>query len=299
MTPAVSIMMLVYNTERYVGDAVRSILGQTHGDFELIVIDDGSTDRSPEILRGFAAEDGRIRLVSRPNRGIAASRNEALALSRGRYVAVMDSDDVSRPDRIAKQVGYLDANPDCVLVCCQMRLIDSDGWPIGLVNLQSTHEELEAANMGVGGFFVGVPCMMRREALVAVGGYREQFALAEDLDLYLRLAERGRLASIAEPLYDYRQHVASVCRNRPEELTRCLERAIAEARERRGLPAADPATVRRFSPQTRAETHRTWAWWALREGNVATARKHAVASLVSGPFAAETWRLLYCATRGR
>lgn len=118
--PAVSVMMLVYNTRRYVEAAVRSILDQTWTDFELILIDDGSNDGSEEILRRLAAEDARIRLVSRENRGIVASRNEAVGLARGRFIAVMDSDDLSRPDRLARQVEYLDANPDCVLVCCQM-----------------------------------------------------------------------------------------------------------------------------------------------------------------------------------
>jgi glycosyltransferase involved in cell wall biosynthesis len=295
-------MMPVYNTERYIGAAIQSILDQTTGDFELIIIDDGSTDRSLQLARGYAERDRRIRLVSRENRGIAATRNEALALATGQYLAIMDSDDIALPERLGKQARYLDEHPECILVCCQMQLIDPESAPICVINLESTHEEIDAINMGAPGYFVPVSMMARRDALVAIGGYSEKFALAEDRDLCLRLAERGRLANIPEVLYLYRQHTRSVCRIRPELLAACIHQTVSEARLRRGLtPVArsgEPATVNASKPLTVTETHRTWAWWALAAGNAGTARKHAAACLIREPFSLETWRLFYCALRG-
>src|SRR5215203_6071210 len=106
--PTVSVVVPVYNTERYIAETINSILKQTFTDFELIVIDDGSTDGSPEILRELAAKDSRIRLTIRENRGIVRTRNELLEQCRGRYMAVNDSDDLSMPDRLAKQVAYME-----------------------------------------------------------------------------------------------------------------------------------------------------------------------------------------------
>ena len=122
--PTVSVVMTVYNTERYVGEAVGSVLGQTFGDFEFVIVDDGSTDRSTTILKDFAARDPRIRLVSRPNTGIVAAANEGIGLARGRYLARMDSDDVCLPRRFETQVNYLEQHPECVLVGSRVTVVD-------------------------------------------------------------------------------------------------------------------------------------------------------------------------------
>jgi glycosyltransferase involved in cell wall biosynthesis len=295
-------MMLVYNTEKYVGEAIRSILDQTIEDFELIIINDGSTDRSLQVAREYAASDRRIRLVSRENRGIIASRNEALALATGEYLAIMDSDDIALPERLEKQARYLDEHPECTLVCCQMQVIDPAGAPIRVINLESTHEEIDAINMGGSGYFVPVSMMVRHDALVAIGGFSEKFALAEDRHICLRLAERGRLASIPEVLYRYRQHTQSVCRLRPELLATCVNQIVDEARQRRGLAplasAGQATMVGAGKSLTVTETHRAWAWWALAAGNIGTARKHAALCVIQKPFSLETWRLFFCALRG-
>jgi glycosyltransferase involved in cell wall biosynthesis len=296
-------MMLVYNTEKYVGEAIRSILGQTTEDFELVIINDGSTDRSLEVIQEYAGSDRRIRLVSRENRGITVSRNEALALATGQYLAIMDSDDISLPQRFEKQERYLDEHPECTLVSCRMQVIDPEGAPIHIINMETTHDEIDAINMSGIGFFVPVSMMVRRDALVAIGGFSEKFALAEDRDICLRLSERGRLAGIPEVLYLYRQHARSICRTQPELLAACVNQIVDEARQRRGLAPLERSGERAAGvvdqPLTATATHRTWAWWALAAGNVGTARKHAAACLIREPLAPETWRLLYCALRGR
>lgn len=112
-TPTVSVQMAVYNGERFLSATLESILGQHFTDFELMIVDDGSTDRTSDILAAYAARDGRIVLLNNPTRqGISAARNRALATARGRYVAITDADDLSYPSRLQKQVAFLDAHPE-------------------------------------------------------------------------------------------------------------------------------------------------------------------------------------------
>ncbi|MBI5094602.1 MAG: glycosyltransferase family 2 protein [Candidatus Hydrogenedentes bacterium] len=110
--PAVSVVMSVYNGERYLAEAIESILGQTYRDFEFIIIDDGSTDESLKIVEGYASRDNRIRLVSRPNRGLAAALNDGIEIARAPIIARMDADDVSLPKRFEKQMLYMAQHPE-------------------------------------------------------------------------------------------------------------------------------------------------------------------------------------------
>src|ERR1700716_545696 len=119
--------MPVFNGGSYLAAAVESVLKQSFGDFELLAIDDGSTDQSVSVLSGFARSDGRIRLITQANAGIVASLNRALGLARGEYVARMDADDVALPSRLAMQVAFLDGHPDVAVVGSAIRLIDADG----------------------------------------------------------------------------------------------------------------------------------------------------------------------------
>ena len=195
--PAISVLMPVYNAELYVAEAVESVLAQTFTDFELITIDDGSTDRSSRILEGYAGLDSRIRLVSRPNTGIVGALNEGASMARGEIIARMDADDVSLPERFAKQFEYLLAHPDCDAAGSRVLLIDPEGAPICEINEERSHEEIDRAHMSRRtGAITHPAAMMRSEALHAVGGYRQECLWAEDFDLFLRMAEIGRLANL-------------------------------------------------------------------------------------------------------
>jgi glycosyltransferase involved in cell wall biosynthesis len=296
-TPTVSVHMPVYNAQRYVAEAVESILGQTFTDFEFIILDDGSTDGSPAILRRYAAEDGRIRLVSRPNAGVGKTRNECLAMARGEYFAVMDADDVSLPERFARQVAYLNDTPDCVAVGSRVLLIDPDGDPIREWAYFASHEEIDEAHMaGKSGAIIHPSAMIRREAMVAAGGY--WLEPAEDYDLFLRLAERGQLANVPEMLLKYRQHLGSFGYAQRMRQWQGAQLALQEAHRRRGLDKpthyAGPDIQHAFT----SDHHRKWAWWALGAGNVATARKHAWTAVRKSPFSPKSWRVAACAVRG-
>ena len=142
--PAVSVIMPVFNGRRYLAKAIASVLAQTFADFELIVVDDGSTDRTPEILARFAENDARIRIVSRPNTGIVGALNDAIAVARGEFLARMDADDLCEPERFAKQVEYLRAHPDCVIHGTQILRIDPGDLPIGPETQLLDHEAILA-----------------------------------------------------------------------------------------------------------------------------------------------------------
>jgi glycosyltransferase involved in cell wall biosynthesis len=298
---AVSVVMPVFNTRRYVAEAVESVLGQTFGDFELIVVDDGSTDGSGDIVARYAERDGRVRLRRRANRGIVASRNEGLSMAAGPLIAVIDSDDVALPGRFASQVGYLRDHPECVAVGGSALVIDALGASICTWSFPTSHEELDRGNLFNKQKMLHSSLMFRRGPVEAIGGYRPEAETAEELDLLLRLAELGRLANVPEVVVKYRQHGASVSHERRPRQSAASDFALRDARNRRGLhdlalPDRPPSDVRAPSP---AENHRQWAWWALGDRNVATARRHAWEALKRGSLEAESWRVALCALRGR
>ncbi len=295
--PTVSVCMPVFNAEPYLRLAVESILQQSFTDFEFIIIDDGSTDKSRQILEQYARRDARIRLVSRPNTGYVTALNEALSMSRAPYLARMDADDVSMPDRFEKQLEYFRNHPDCVLLGSQILMIDPFGSSLYRPEHRLNHDEIDAQLLaGVGWAVVHPACMMVREHVTALGGYRME--LAEDLDLFLRLAERGRIANLPDVLLHYRQHAKSVNHTRHHEQNDHSRKAVTDAYARRGIPLPDNWNLpdRKVLPMKKEID--MWAWVALKNGNITAARKHAVSMLRLAPFSLGTWRLLYCSLRG-
>jgi glycosyltransferase involved in cell wall biosynthesis len=293
--------MPVYNAEPYVAEAVESILGQTLGDFEFLIIDDGSTDRSLRILQCYAERDPRIRLTSRANRGLVSTLNELVDQARGEFLARMDSDDIALPERFQQQVAYLRAHPECTVVGCRARVIDPDGDPLCDWFIEQPHEVIDDLHLRgeVGSVICHPSALMRRDAVLAVGKYRD-FAIGEELDLFLRLAESSRLAILPDVLLKYRNHPESFTHepSRWDLGHRCSRAIIQDARRRRGLPPA-PASPERPASRATSSHREDWVWWSLGAGHVSTARKHAWRAFARNPLAIRSWRLLYCALRGR
>ncbi len=299
--PAVSVVMPVYNGVGYLGQAVESVLAQEFRDFEFVIVDDGSTDASPELLQRYAAADSRIRIIRRSNTGIVGALNDGLSAARAPLVARMDADDISLPSRLVRQVEHMARNPRCVAVGSRILLIDADGWPICQMCQQRTHAEIDEVNLRAGGAALNHPSVVfRRDAVLAAGGYRQEMIYAEDLDLWLRLAEVGELYNLPEVLVHYRMHAMSISHARAQEQRRKWCRAVEEARIRRGAPVQTVqfATDGISQPVTVSDHHIRWAWQALMAGNVGTARKHAFRGLRRKPFSVESWRLACCAARG-
>ena len=236
LSPSLSVVMAVYNGERWLAETLASLSSQTFGDFEIVAIDDGSTDGSAAILAEAAARDARYRIITQANRGLVASLNRGLAESRAPLVARIDADDVAEPERFARQVAFLQAHPEVAALGSAIRIIGPDGasrrlqaYPCG---------PSAVADAMLRGCALAHPAvMMRLEAVLAAGGYREAFRHAEDYDLWLRLGERHELDNLPEPLLRYRQHDGSVSfRHRQQQaLATFVARHCAQAR-RAGRP---------------------------------------------------------------
>ncbi|MEQ8464903.1 glycosyltransferase family 2 protein [Coleofasciculus sp. E1-EBD-02] len=299
MPPQISVIMSVYNGSRYLNESIASILSQTFTDWEFIIINDGSTDNSESIVQGWQKQDERIKLISRSNKGLTISLNQGLSYAQGQYIARMDADDIALPDRFAKQVAFLDENPDYVAVGCRMLVIDPEGMPIFTCSRLTTHEEIDAAYMAGQAGIIGHPAvMMRRRVLQSIGGYREQFTYAQDRDLFLRLAEVGKLANLPDTLLEFRLYPTSVGHSRRSEQKQCAHLATIEAHQRRGLEPPILSDSSSEPSKSISGLHRQWTWWALGSGNLATARKHALLALARQPLAVESWKVFACALRG-
>lgn len=299
--PTISVIMSAYNTARYLPESLESILNQTFRDFEFIIIDDGSTDDTLKILREYESRDSRLRIVSRPNTGLTKALNEALALARGSFIARMDGDDIAMPERFERQVGYLRLNPDCVLLGSRVELIDPFGLKIALGDyMKLDHEGIDAMLLaGKGGSVVHPACMMRRDALTKIGGYKEHYNNSEDLDLFLRLAEVGRVANLPDVLLKYRRHLESVSHTKYENQWKLKTQIVKEAYERRGKNMPADWSFTPWKPKPIVQQLREWAWMALKAGNLVAARKHAMGAFRRSPWSGDSWRLMFCAIRGR
>ncbi len=297
--PGASVLLPVFNADKYLDAAVESILSQSFTDFELLLLDDGSTDGSLERMKRYACEDSRCRIHSWPHRGVVATRNDGIRLARAEILIWMDADDISYPTRFEKQVAYLREHPECVAVGTEVMLIDPDGEALHRYVTEIEHEAIDAAHLeGKWGAILQPSTATRKSAMVAVGGYGANFPHAEDSDLWLRLAEVGRLANLPEVLFGYRQHLGATGYRHAQEQYKDQCRAIAEARVRRRL--ADPLSAHDWKPLQAvsvADVHRKWGWWALAEQHVATARKHAWRAICANPFSGENLKLLACAIR--
>ena len=299
--PRVSVVMPVYNAERYLREAVESILNQTFTDFEFIIIDDGSTDGSLKILREYADKDPRIRLISRENRGITPTLNEGIDLARGEYIARMDADDVSLPERFARQMAYMEEHPECVVCGSYIDKIDPYGVLIKAEDRPLDHDAIESRLLeeGTGGIICHPVAMIRKTALVEAGKYRAEYVNSQDLDLWLRLARLGHLANIPHVLLQYRQHPASISVRNSAKQRYFLDCIMKEAYSERGLsiPVSPPWKRWKGAPPAH-RCYMQWGWAALRHGRRDIAFKHAKASLILRPITINTWKLLFCILRG-
>ena len=206
--PRVSIVMAAYNGEPYVRDAIRSVLDQDFSDFELIVVDDGSTDGTAAVVTGFG--DARIRYHrNERNLGQTPSLNVGVRMARGEYLARLDTDDEYLPGKLRTQVEFLDANPEVALCGTWARCIDEHGAPSGVFRAP-TRERDVAFRLVWASPVCHVSVMMRRDAVLEAGGYDESYRYAADHQLWSELVARGhRLVNLPEYLMKYRVFAGS------------------------------------------------------------------------------------------
>jgi glycosyltransferase involved in cell wall biosynthesis len=234
--PTVSVVMSVRDGARYLRAAVDSILAQTNRDFEFVVVDDGSADATPSILQTYASADPRLRILSGAGRGIVSALTQGIAAARGRLIARMDSDDIALPTRLQRQVAFLNARSDILAVGSAIQIIDAADKPRAVRTFPSDPEAI-ARDLLRYNAPAHPTVVMRRDAFLQAGGYREALRHAEDYDLWLRMSERGGLANLPDVLLFYREHETQVTRysRSASWLANALARDLAD-RRLRGLP---------------------------------------------------------------
>lgn len=298
-SPAVSVVLPVYNAERYVAQSIESVLSQTFTDFELLIGDDCSSDRSLDIINHYAAQDARIRVIQNPeNYGGGKTRNRLIAEAQGTYVAAMDADDISLPDRLALQVQFLNDHPEVVCLGGAHDLIDGDGRLLTRLHLPEQNEEIQSLALAGHGSICHPCAMIRRTVLQELGGYDEAMISAQDLDLWLRLGERGQLANLPDAILKYRLHSNSVSHNRSIEQRQNARIACERAWQRRGIEGSFEAGYAwrpTDAPESQHHFMLKYGWWAFNSRQRQTALVYGWRAVKLLPFQADGWMLLGCA----
>jgi glycosyltransferase involved in cell wall biosynthesis len=306
--PRVSVLMPMRNAGVFLRPAIDSVLGQRQEPLELIVVDDGSTDGSGDIVRGVG--DPSIRVLEGPRQGIAAALNLALSESRGDIVMRCDADDLYPPERIRRQVAWLAAHPQHAAVCGPFSTIDRCGAAVSALGPWPAQAVLEASSWILSRRLSTTLCAfaIRRQAMQGLGGFRSFFETAEDIDFLLRLAQRAAIAYLPGDAYFYRLHNDSITHTQATPRRAFFEGAayaMALERERlgsdalmRGEPPVPPAAEEQAvgQPQT-ADTHVAAllvgeAWQRHARGDAAGARVTAWRALQSDKRSWAAWKTL-------
>ena len=278
--PRLSVVMPVFNAGDYLIEAVESILRQSFSDFELILINDGSTDGSGSILDRMARADARIRLHHQSNRGLVETLNRGFDLARTPYVARMDADDVAIPDRFDKQISYLEMHPEVALLGGAIDMINGQGEVFSHAAHACTNEEIQATLLK-SCCFAHSTVMVRKDAVSAAGGYRKAFVHCEDYDLWLRLAEKHVLANLPDTVLQYRIHPQQVTslHLRQQIVGAFAAQAAAQIRRQTGTDPVD--NIEQLTPKLlqtmgvseaavaegTANAFLSWAEFTLKTGN--------------------------------
>ncbi len=217
--PKLSVIMSVYNGEKYLNEAIDSILNQTFKDFEFIIIDDASSDKTLSIIKQYNDKDKRIVLIqNEKNIGLTKSLNKGIKLAKGDYIARMDADDVSKNERFQYQIDFLQRNQDITIVGTYMAFIDKNGKKFKIWKTPLDHENIRE-ELKHGSAFCHGSVMIRRDAMLQIEGYREKIKYSEDYDCWLRLTELYKGANINKILYLYRTIPEAISKNKLSEMT--------------------------------------------------------------------------------
>lgn len=225
-TPLVSIVVAAYQAERFLADAIRSALGQTHDRVEVLVVDDGSTDRTGAVADEWAAEDRRVRVVHQPNGGPSAARNAGLRLATGDLLCFLDADDVLLPDKLRLQCRFLDLFPGCDLVYSDYYVGDSQLTPTFLVSARPPPIPMRELLAYRNWFGIMSP-LLRARLVEKVGGFDERLRGAEDWDFWVRASGCGTFSYLPGPVAVYRSHAAQA-HHEGERMLQAQREAIAK-----------------------------------------------------------------------
>lgn len=284
VSPRVTGLVPCYNGEATLARALDSALSQRFTDFEVVVVNDGSTDRSSEIAHRRAAADPRIRVIDQPNAGLPAARNAAIAASRGRYLALLDADDIWLPGHLERAVAVLDAEPEVGLVHANVEMIDADDRSLGIAEREWHRVSDQYRALLLRHEHICCPsAVFRRACIEQVGAFDTGFTGlgCEDRDLWLRIAEHWRLHYIDEVLVRYRVTAGSMSRNADRMLRARLRLIDKVSKTPRGAPLARHAL---------AMLESDLGMEFLAEGNSRRALAAQLKALRIRPHTARVWR---------
>lgn len=239
--PMLSVVMPVFNGSVYLVDAISSILEQTYRDFEFVIINDGSTDNSLDIINEFSGKDSRIRVIDQENCGLPSALNRAIKESEGSLIARMDADDVSVPDRFEKQLALMNRN-DFALVGAGICRINQAGSSDGVRLFPTEHSKI-ATVLPMRNCICHPSVIFRRDLFLEVGGYDVNYRNSQDYDLWLRLIDKGQFYNMKEPLLKYRRHDSRISAksNKAKQTNYSVCAALNYFNRRTGLPKLMPS----------------------------------------------------------
>ena len=298
----VSVIMPVFNAANYIDEAIESILLQSFTHFELLIINDGSTDDSLALLKKWEAKDNRISVFNQHNQGRATARNNGLELASTDYVAMMDADDISMPNRLQLCYEYLEKHNDVVAVSGQFETICMYGVHLSTSVEPLDHLAIEQSLLqDLGAAFIQGASMIRKSLAEKVGGYDPIYDIGEDTDLFLRMAMQGKLANLPEVLLKYRKHPFSITTTTTKaSVPDCIQR-LNKSWEARGLALDQDFQhwLEQVTPLSVQQQFLWWGWNALGKGHLNVSRRYAMRLVFSFPLNVEKSRFIFCALRGR
>jgi hypothetical protein len=240
--PSISVLTSCFNGAEFLEESIESILGQSFRDFEYILIDDGSSDDTPTILRRYAGRDRRIIVISKENSGLTNSLNVGLGIAQGEWIARLDADDIAMPGRLESQLIFVRKRSEVIAVGSGSIEIDKNGRFIKRQSFPANHHDLVKNLEHLWRFFAHSSAFFSRKQALELGGYRQRLNLVEDWDLWLRMGSAGQIACIREPLVKTRLHLMSIChQNRRVQAIMGLAATICHLRRKAGL--SDPSLM--------------------------------------------------------
>ncbi|MGL4880200.1 MAG: glycosyltransferase family 2 protein [Waterburya sp.] len=230
--PTVTVVIPAYNAIRYLAETMDTVLSQTYQDFEVLIVNDGSTDETPNWVNQLSEKEPKVRMISQVNKGLAAARNTGIKESEGEYIAILDADDLWEPTKLQKQVDCLDKNPKAGLCYTWTALADNEGKDTGRVVASHAEGNVWQQLTEINFVCCGSTPMIRRSCFETVGFFAEDLRFSEDWDMWLRIAMKYPFVVVKEPLIRYRQHpnnMSKDCQSMLEGSRILIERNFANA----------------------------------------------------------------------
>lgn len=249
MSPSVSIILPVYNAERFLKKTIESVLSQSYKDFELIIINDGSVDHSQQIIDSF--DDRRIVKHLQANSGLAATLNKGLNMARGGLIARQDNDDISYTNRLEKQVAFMKANASTVLLGTAARIIDEHGQPTGRFHRHPTENAFLKFELLFDNPFVHSSVMFRKDAALDAGAYDTDTAYFEDYRLWSQLSKKAEVANLSDVLIDYREVNAGMSKSTSDYTDRVNRQSAENILDL--LKGRDTVEITEFAKQSKGQ----------------------------------------------